>query len=110
MLIHGSLLVHTDLQILATVLCLMTQNTPHLHDYSRYVRSNKQPIINLQDAFPSVSWSEVEQSIRDSLQEDLYMTLTTHPVNSVEAQLVEDLVHNKYSLPNWNFKHHKTIH
>jgi lipoate-protein ligase A len=105
-MIHGSLLINTDLKTLSTILNLGDDHLVLTEGKRNFVRSNKKKVINLNDVLGyKVCISKVKQVIQQSFENVFAVTFTTNVLSDHEIQLAKKLCMNKYSRLDWNFKY-----
>jgi lipoate-protein ligase A len=105
-MIHGSILINTDLEILSDILNLRGDRLVLAEGKRKFVRSNKKKVINLNDVLGyKVCISKVKQVIQQSFQNVLAVTFSKSTLSNHEIRLAKKLYQNKYRRFDWNFKY-----
>jgi lipoate-protein ligase A len=105
-LIHGSLLINTNLEVLSDMLDLRDDFVVSTTSKRKFVRSNKKKVINLYDALGyEICFSKVKKVLQRSFESVFSVTFSRSALSDHEKQLANKLYSNKYRLFDWNFKY-----
>jgi lipoate-protein ligase A len=96
---HGTLLINSDLNLLADVI-----NAPNHAGIIQGVASKRSPVTNLSDELSQqVSMEKVKESLQQGFEHDFSMRLLNDNLNQTEKELAEKLYAEKYSKKEWNY-------
>ena len=98
MLVHGTLLVESNLDILREVLDV--SGFPRENE-RRYVRSAKAEVVNLQTCRSKVTIGEMRESLRTGFERYFGIKLSEEKIIEEESSLAEELSEMKYRRPEW---------
>lgn len=104
-LIHGSLLINSDLNILSDVLLL--HRVPSKMELQRnFTRSQRMDVVNLENAIGRIiSLDDVKRALTKEFEELFSVKFKPGCLITSEERLAKELFTNKYSSKNWNLKY-----
>jgi len=100
-LVHGTLLVESDLDVLREVL---EAPESHRENERRCVRSMKAEVINLQTCCSRVSIAEMREVLRTGFEQYFGIKLNEERIIDEESSLAKELNEMKYRRPEWIFR------
>jgi len=104
-LIHGSLLINSDLNLLSEVL-LLQHGSLKVEVQRKFTRSQRMDVINLEHAMGRrISLNVVKSALRKAFEELFSVKFMHGSLIKAEEGLSRDLLKNKYSMKDWNFKY-----
>ncbi|UCH37475.1 MAG: lipoate--protein ligase family protein [Candidatus Bathyarchaeota archaeon] len=105
-LIHGSLLINTDLKILSHILNLRDDRLVPIEPKRKFVKSNKKKVVNLYDVLGyEISLSKVKDALQHSFETVFSVAFHESALSNHEIHLGNKLCQNKYRRSDWNFKY-----
>ncbi|UCH02017.1 MAG: lipoate--protein ligase family protein [Candidatus Bathyarchaeota archaeon] len=109
MLIHGSLLINSDLNLLSEVL-LLQRGSLKVEVQRKFTRSQRMDVINLEHAIGRrISLNAVKSALRKAFEELFSVKFIFGGLIKAEEALSRDLLKNKYSTKHWNFKYSREL-
>jgi len=105
-LIHGSLLINANLELLSDVLGLSGRLMASDDGRRKYVRSKKMDVINLADALrQEICLSQIKSALQQSFENVFSIKFVQRGLSGLEKSLVNELYAKKYCSDDWNFKY-----
>lgn len=96
---HGTLLVNTNIDILANVL-----KVPGIKLKDKGVKTIKERVINLSEVIPDVKIDELMEEIAEEYSKHLGLDFEWKEISEVELRVADMLYELKYSKDEWNLK------
>jgi lipoate-protein ligase A len=104
-LVHGSILIHSDLRVLYEVLDL-NRMAMKVDGVRKYTRSQRHEVTNLEDVLGRrISLTELKRTLAKAFENQFSMRLKEDCLNESEEELVRKLYEHKYSSNHWNLKY-----